>query len=194
MQEPLLYGDFRYADPVEHKYNEPRLYEDLKSYDFVTDKFNVLLKDYNEDRVPMNLVLFNYAIDHLTRIHRIFRMPRGNALLIGIGGSGKQSLTKLGAFVAEHSLFQITLTKNYSETNFREDLKLLYSQLVEKSVAFLITDAHIKEEGFLELINNMLTMGMVPALYTEDEKFSLTRPLEDEMKREGMINPNKDVK
>ena len=73
-------------------------------------------------------------------------------------------------------------------------MKLLYSQLVEKYVAFLITDAHIKEEGFLELINNMLTMGMVPALYTEDEKFSLTRPLEDEMKREGMINPNKDVK
>jgi dynein heavy chain, axonemal len=194
LEEPLLYGDFRHADPIDHKSTEPRLYEDLKSYDFVTEKFNKLLKDYNEDRVPMNLVLFNYAIDHLTRIHRIFRMPRGNALLIGIGGSGKQSLTKLAAFVAEHHLFQITLTKNYTESSFREDLKILYTQLVEKSVVFLITDAHIKEEGFLELINNMLTMGMVPALYTDDEKFGLSRPLEDEMKKEGMINPNKDVK
>lgn len=194
LADPLLFGDFRYADPVEHKFNEPRLYEDLQSYEFVTEKFNNLLKDYNEERVSMNLVLFSYAIDHLTRIHRIFRMPRGNALLIGIGGSGKQSLTKLAAFVAEHHLFQISLTKSYNENNFREDLKMLYAQLVEKSVVFLITDSHIKEEGFLELINNMLTMGMVPALYTEDEKFGLTRPLEDEMKREGMINPNKDVK
>ena len=99
LQEPLLFGDFRYADPIEHKYTEPRLYEDLESYDFVTTKFNQLLRDYNEDRVPMNLVLFNYAIDHLTRIHRIFRMPRGNALLIGIGGSGKQSLSKLASFI-----------------------------------------------------------------------------------------------
>ncbi|OMJ92498.1 hypothetical protein SteCoe_4738 [Stentor coeruleus] len=193
LSEPLLFGDFRNADPIEHRITEPRLYEDLKSYDFVTEKFNKLLKEYNEEKVPMNLVLFNYAIDHLTRIHRIFRMPRGNALLIGIGGSGKQSLTKLATFIAEHHLFQITLTKNYNETQFREDLKLLYGQLVEKSIVFLITDAHIKEEGFLELINNMLTMGMVPAMYTEDEKLGLARPLEDEMKREGMINPNKDT-
>ena len=194
LADPLIFGDFRNADPVEHKTNEPRLYEDLKSYELVTERFNKLLKDYNEERVPMNLVLFNYAIDHLTRIHRIFRMPRGNALLIGIGGSGKQSLTKLAAFVAEHQIFQITLTKNYTESNFREDLKLLYTQLVDKSVVFLVTDAHIKEEGFLELINNMLTMGMVPALYTKEEKDAMTSPLADEMKREGMIAPNDEVR
>ena len=193
LSEPLLYGDFRHADPIEHRSTEPRLYEDLKSYEFVTDKFNRLLKEYNEEKIPMNLVLFNYAIDHLTRIHRIFRMPRGNALLIGFGGSGKQSLTKLAAFVAEHHLFQITLTKNYSESSFREDLKILFSLLVEKSVVFLITDAHIKEEGFLELINNILTMGMVPALFDEDEKAGKARLLTDEMKREGLINPNKEV-
>lgn len=194
LQEPLLFGDFRYADPVEHNSNEARLYEDLKDYPVATDKFNRLLREYNDERVPMNLVLFNFAIDHLTRIHRIFRMARGNALLVGVGGSGKQSLTKLAAFTAEHQLFQISLTKNYSETNFREDLRALYEILKEKSVVFLLTDNHIKDEGFLELINNMLTMGMVPGLYTEDEKYGLVRPLEDEMKREGLINPNKDIK
>lgn len=30
--------------------------------------------------------------------------------------------------------------------------------------------SQIAEEGFLEFINNILTIGMVPALFTEEEK------------------------
>jgi dynein heavy chain len=42
-----------------------------------------------------------------------------------------------------------------------------------KKVMFLFTDAHVADEGFLELINNMLTSGMVPALYDDGEKDGL---------------------
>eukprot|EP00967_Tisochrysis_lutea_P095258 scaffold138813_cov19-Tisochrysis_lutea.AAC.1 len=42
-----------------------------------------------------------------------------------------------------------------------------------KKVMFLFTDAHVADEGFLELINNMLTSGMVPALYDDSEKDGL---------------------
>ncbi len=59
-------------------------------------------------------------------------------------------------------MFEIALSRGYSEMNFREDLKTLYLTLgiENKKMVFLFTDAHVAEEGFLELINNMLTSGI----------------------------------
>ena len=101
------------------------------------------------DHVPMNLVLFDDALEHLTRVHRVIRMEKGHALLVGVGGSGKQSLTKLGAFSAGCEVFEITLTRGYDESSFREDLKALYSKLglENKKMVFLFTDAHVAQEG-----------------------------------------------
>ncbi len=117
--------------------------------------------------MEMNLVLFDDALSHLTKIYRIIRFPLGHALLVGYGGSGKQSLTKLALFTARYKLFMITLTRGYKEKEFREDLKNLLGMLCDGPVLFLFTDAHVLEEGFLELINNLLTIGMVPALFDE---------------------------
>lgn len=134
----------------------------------------------------MSLVLFKDALDHLTKIHRIIRFPLGHALLVGYGGSGKQSLTRLSAFTASYDIFQITLTRGYKEKEFREDLKTLYDLLTTKPTIFLFTDAHVLEEGFLELINNMLTIGMVPALFDEDGKKKMSDKVRDEAKRKGI--------
>lgn len=54
---------------------------------------------------------------------------QGNSLLVGVGGSGKQSLSKLAAYTAGCEVFEITLTRGYDETMFREDLKKLYEML-----------------------------------------------------------------
>jgi dynein heavy chain len=107
------------------------------------------MEEYNERCTPMNLVLFDDALEHLTRIHRVIRMDQGHALLVGVGGSGKQSLTKLAAFAAECEVFEITLSRGYSEASLRDDLKTLYNKLgmENKKVVFLFTDQHVVEEG-----------------------------------------------
>ena len=57
----------------------------------------------------------------------------------------------------------------------------MYRLVLQKPRTFLFTDAHVAEEGFLELINNVLTIGMVPALFPEEEKDSLCSPLDAEI-------------
>ena len=108
-----------------------------------------ILEEYNERHVPMRLVLFNDALDHLTRIHRVIRMDQGHALLVGVGGSGKQSLCRLASFAACCNLFEITLSRNYTENNLREDLKVLYNKLgmENQKMVFLFKDQDVAEEG-----------------------------------------------
>lgn len=71
----------------------------------------------------MNLSFFRECKEHILRISRILRSPRGSAMLIGVGGSGKQSLTKLSSFMLEYELRQIEIIKGYGINNFREFIK-----------------------------------------------------------------------
>ncbi|XP_025092040.1 dynein heavy chain 10, axonemal-like isoform X1 [Pomacea canaliculata] len=177
MRNPILFGDYRTAlDEA-----EPRLYEDLQDYEAVKSLFQEILEDYNENQVALTLVLFDDALEHLTRIHRVLRMNRGHALIVGLGGSGRQSLCRLASYAAGGDIFEIRLSRGYNENSFRDDLKALYYKLGmdNKMMIFLFADQHVAEEGFLELVNNMLTSGMVPALFPDEEKESIigkTRP------------------
>lgn len=91
----------------------------------------------------MPLVLFNFAIEHLLKVGRILRQPGGHGLLVGVGGSGRQSLTKLASRLADFDVFQVEIKKNYRTQEWREDVKTLMRQVAKSgnSTTFLFTDA-----------------------------------------------------
>ncbi|VDN97799.1 unnamed protein product [Rodentolepis nana] len=181
--EPLLYchfiqgfGDPRYL-PVESKTSLAKLLDDA-------------LNNYNEMNAAMHLALFEDAIQHILRIDRILESPRGNALLIGIGGSGKQSLSRLAAFISSLEVFQIVAKKGYSVSDLKADLALLYRKSGLKNVGtvLLLTDAQILDEKFLVVINDLLASGDIPDLFADDEMEEIISAVQSETKAAGILN------
>ncbi|XP_077865268.1 dynein axonemal heavy chain 12 [Saccoglossus kowalevskii] len=165
----LMFGDYMNpeAEPDE------RLYEEVKSIDEFYKVVETQLEEYNQThKTQMNLVIFRYVLEHLSRISRVIKQPGGNALLVGVGGSGRQSLTRLATAMAEYNIFQPEISKTYGKFEWREDIKNVLKQAgaLGKPTVFLLSDTQIKEESFLEDIDNLLNTGEVPNLYAVDEK------------------------
>ena len=113
-RRPLIYTHFSTG------IGDPK-YMPIENWPQLTRLLTDALDNYNEVNATMNLVLFEDAMMHICRINRILESPRGNALLVGVGGSGKQSLSRLAAFVSGQEVFQITIRKGYGIA----DLKLV---------------------------------------------------------------------
>jgi dynein heavy chain len=166
----------------------PKVYERSTGLEQVRERCTMFMDTHNQEfpATKLELVLFEDALRHLIRISRIIGFPRGSALLVGVGGSGKQSLTRLSAFIARSRLFQITLTKTYNVASLMDDLRELYKEAghAGKSVTFLFTDAEIKDENFLEYINSILLTGDIAGLFAKDEMLAMCADLQPRFAKE----------
>lgn len=90
--------------------------------------------------------------------------------MVGVGGSGKQSLSRLAAHLCGYSVYQIVISRTYGIADFKEDLMKMYRMTGVKGegVVFLFTDAQITNEKFLVYINDVLSSGNIPDLFPDD--------------------------
>ncbi|KAG7298071.1 hypothetical protein JYU34_018841, partial [Plutella xylostella] len=180
-EKPLIYCHF--AEGV----GDPK-YFPIHEWPQLKKLLDESLSSYNDLVATMNLVLFEDAMYHICRINRILEAPRGNALLVGVGGSGKQSLSRLSAFISSLEVFQVQLRRGYSINDLRADLAGLYIKAGLKSIGnvFLMTDAQVAEERFLVLINDLLASGEIPDLLADDELENVINGVRGETKATGV--------
>jgi dynein heavy chain len=151
---------------------DPRLYEEVVSMPKIFKTVEDVIDDYNATTSKqMKLVMFQDAIQHIARITRIVKQPGGNALLLGVGGSGRQSLARVAAHLSEFKLACIEIVKGYGKKDWREDVKkiLMNCGVQGEKVVFLFSDTQIIYESFMEDMNGILNAGDVPNLYAPDE-------------------------
>ncbi|XP_055958183.1 dynein axonemal heavy chain 3 [Patella vulgata] len=166
----LQFGDFM------GKKADEKIYDEILDIEELRETMERYLEDYNVmTKAPMDLVMFRFAIEHVSRISRVLKQPNGHCLLVGIGGSGRQSATRLAAFMADFEVFQIEITKNYTVTEWRDDLRKMMRRAGDEGVStvFLFGDHQIKDQSFLEDVNMILNTGDIPNLYENEERLEI---------------------
>ncbi|XP_012056092.1 PREDICTED: dynein heavy chain 1, axonemal-like [Atta cephalotes] len=162
-KKPLFYSDFC---------NIIGDYEEITDIEKIRNILLDNLDSYNDlTTSPIQLIFFEDAINHICRITRILRQPGGNALLLGISGSGRRSLTKFSSYIKEYNCYQIEINKDYTIHDWRDDIKniMLKAGLQNQSIVFLFSDMHITNDSMLEDLNNILNNGDIPNIYQTDE-------------------------
>jgi len=115
--DPLIFTSF-----VSACEGHEATYIHIKSIDHLKGVLEGKLEEYNEQIASMNLVLFTQAMEHICRICRIIDLPVGSALLVGVGGSGKQSLSKLSSFILGYDIYRIVVTSSYNMVDLKTDI------------------------------------------------------------------------
>jgi len=163
-------------------------YLPIPSHDRLKQVLETKLNEYNESNAMMDLVLFEQAILHVTRISRVIQNPGGNVLLIGVGGSGKQSLCRLAAFINGYEVTQLPITSNYRVEDLKEALRAIFKSSGVKgiSIILLITDSQIVNEEFLVYINAILTNGYVPGLFVKEDMDNIIASLNNDARAENI--------
>ena len=126
--EPLLFGSFvplcyPAGDTTKKPYRD--VYCELHDREKLKKITEDELENYNATNASkkMQLVLFTSAIEHVIKINRIITTEFGHALLIGVGGPGRKSLTELAVSIATYKTFQIEITNSYRFGEWREDMR-----------------------------------------------------------------------
>lgn len=148
------------------------------------------LEDFNAvAKRPLSIVLFDYAVMHLLRICRVLKMPFGHAYLIGLGGTGRQSLSRLAASLCEQGFVELEASRGYGDEEWRDDLRslLIKAGLDGKSCTFCLPDAQIRGDFMLDDINNLLNSGRVPNLFPIEERLRIQEQLRGHAKKEGRL-------
>lgn len=182
----ILFGDFLNKNIS----LEDREYEEIIDYGKLNKVLVEYMKEYNiELGQHLDLVLFKEACQHISRISRILIQPRGNVLLIGVGGCGKQTLTKMASFMTGCKISSLGSKKNYTQKNFREDISqgsIKPAGLGGKKISLIITDNQITNEVFLEDVNSLLNSGEIPNLWENEDKDEINREMREVGKKLGI--------
>ncbi|KAF4132123.1 Dynein heavy chain C-terminal domain [Phytophthora infestans] len=193
MRHNAVYVDFLQDQPVDELGEPigdmPRNYEPVSSLPLLRSRVEHLLSQFNREnpgRALPSLILFEEALFHLARLTRVLGLAQSNMMLVGVGGSGKQSLARLAAALSGHELCQLAVTKAYTLSAFLDDLRGLCKTAgqVGKGVVFLLTETDIKDDSFLEQVNALLATGEVPGLFPRDELVVMASELRGSMQRE----------
>lgn len=175
------------------------VYQESKTNDQLRVSLGKIIEVYNGSKTggkkSLSLLLFDYFLQHLARVSRIISKANGNGLLIGLGGNGRKTIAKLATYINECQPFKIQLHKNYGKMEWLDDLRNLYKTLGidNKKIVFSFSDRDIKEEQFIEDINNILNVGELTSLFAQEDEEEIHYEIEKQLKKARVKNTTQEA-
>jgi dynein heavy chain len=156
----------------------------------MSTRLSEALREYNDTNAVMDLVLFEDAMKHVCKISRIVSAEMGHALLVGVGGSGKQSLSTLSSFICGYTKTTIMISSTYGLNDLKADLQTMFLKAGQKDegVMFLFTEGQITNERFMVPINDLLSSGEVSELFLAEDVDGIVNNVRAAVKGEGIID------
>jgi dynein heavy chain len=172
---------------------DDKLYDQFPSLDALTTRLRDALREYNEMNATMDLVLFDDAMKHVCKISRIVSNSSGHALLVGVGGSGKQSLSRLASSICQFRTVGIMISSTYGLGDLKIDLQNMYNRAgcKDEGLMFLFNEGQITNERFLVSLTDLLSSGEISDLFNDEDLEGIVNNVRAAVKSEGIVD-NKD--
>jgi dynein heavy chain, axonemal len=144
----------------------------------------------HQDNRQHNLVLFPEASQHVVAIARALSTGQ-HPLLIGPGGSGRQSLARLAAKVAGFEAVSLASAADYALPQFITDLMSVYQKTGVKNIpcALILTDSQLSHDSMLVPLNDLLATAEHAGLCSNSEdKDAICAAVKNEARAAGMLD------
>lgn len=165
-----------------------REYTEQPDLGLLRKKVEMELEEYNVSRKDsMSIIIFDFAVTQILKICRILRLDKSHGVLIGLGGSGRQTLTKLSSYIMGQQPVSLEVHKAYNQDKWRTDIKkiLVDACLGTKSSTLIVTESQSDNIHVMQDIDNMLNLGEIPNLFEQEEFIKHLDRLKAKAKRDG---------
>ncbi|KAH3681221.1 hypothetical protein WICPIJ_007804 [Wickerhamomyces pijperi] len=177
LAQPILYSDWLSLnyEPVD----QPTMSS------FIKDRFQT----FTEEILDVEFIIHEDSIQHILRIDRVLRQPQGHLILVGPSSSGKTTMTKFVAWCSGIKVVQLSITRDYSLSQFDSCLKdlLLRSGVNGEKICFILDESTILDGSFLERMNSLLANCQLQEIFSHEEYQTLLVSCKDQIGIRGLL-------
>lgn len=145
-------------------------------------RFSREFKEIHIPRIPE-------VIAWITRVDRVLARNTGHLIVVGRPGVGRRDIVTLGAYMQQLEICCLNATHDYNVKQFSADLRGYVQRAViqNERTLLIVEDEQLVNEGFLELINGIISSAEVSGIFKHEEMEAMYSQLHEEAVIEGYI-------
>ncbi|SCP04556.1 dynein heavy chain, putative [Plasmodium ovale] len=169
-----------------HKGSHDKCYDLCKDMEQLTSFLTEELEEYN-NFYNLNIVLFNDAIKHICKLIRIVDNIKSHALLLGIGGCGKTTISKFSSYLSSKVFFEMDFSAQCTDNDVKKYIQNIFYKCAIKNedIILFLRESKI-HDSFFVYVNEYMCSNNIIDLYTKEERDYVIQNFRNMAKSEGI--------